>query len=303
MNSPPPPPRTTLAHSAEVRGVSLFTGAASTLRFLPAPAGSGITFLRTDTPGAPAIPATAPHVMPESRRTVLAPNPADRASAATLGVQTVEHVLSALAAAGITDARVELSAPETPIGDGSALPFIEALTRAGLRTLEAPAPAPIIIRAPFGVEDASGARILAEPADTGAPPGLELIYNLDYGPGAPIAPHSARWFCPPRGDAAAYTRDIAPARTFSTVAEATAMRAMGLFKHLSPRDMLVIGPDGPIENTLRFPDEPARHKLLDMLGDLSLAGRPIQGRITAWRSGHALNHTMARALMEHAEPR
>jgi UDP-3-O-acyl-N-acetylglucosamine deacetylase len=78
------------------------------------------------------------------------------------------------------------------------------------------------------------------------------------------------------------------------------MRKMGLFAHLTPAQMLVIGPDGPVENAYRFSDEPARHKVLDMLGDLALAGagRPIHGRVTAWRSGHALNHAMARRLAE-----
>lgn len=287
-------PRATLAGPAEVRGVALFTGVLSVLRFVPAESGAGIAFCRGDVPDAPRVPAVAAFVVSEPRRTVLSPHPDDRAATARLGIQTVEHVLSALAAAGITDALVEVDAPETPIGDGSALLFIEAIDRAGVRALQGTIE-PIVVRDTVTVEDGSGGRIVATPGEAG---GLELIYHLDYGPGAPIAPHSARWLCPAGGDAAAYARDIAPARTFSTLAEATAMRAMGLFKHLSPRDMLVVGPDGPVENAYRFPDEPARHKLLDLLGDLSLAGRPIRGRVEAWRSGHALNHAMARALGE-----
>lgn len=289
-----PSPRATLAGPAQVRGVALFTGASSALRFLPAPAGAGIAFRRADVPDSPTIPALAAFVAPEPRRTVLSPRPADRADTARLGVQTVEHVLSALAAAGITDALVEVSAPETPIGDGSALPFIDAIRRAGVRELPGTVE-PIVVRDTVTVEDGAGGRIVASPRDGD---GLELVYHLDYGPGAPIAPHTARWLCPSRGSADAYAQDVAPARTFSTLAEAAAMRAAGLFAHLSPRDMLVIGPDGPVENAYRFPDEPARHKLLDLLGDLSLAGRPIRGRVEAWRSGHALNHAMARALYE-----
>lgn len=275
-----------------VRGVALFTGAPSTLRVLPAESGAGIAFRRADAPDAPRIPAAVDRVVAEPRRTVLSPNPAERAATARLGVQTVEHVLSALAAAGITDALIEADAPEAPIGDGSALPFIEAINRAGVRALPGEI-GPIAVRDVVTVEDGAGGRIVATPR---AAAGLELVYHIDYGPGAPIPPHTARWFCPAGGDAAAYTRDIAPARTFSTLAEATAMRAMGLFAHLSPRDMLVVGPHGPVENAYRFPDEPARHKLLDMLGDLALAGRPIRGRVEAWRSGHALNHDMARRL-------
>jgi UDP-3-O-acyl N-acetylglucosamine deacetylase len=285
-------PRVTLDGPAEVRGVGLFTGAPSVLRFLPAPAGAGITFRRADSPDAPRLPADLSCLVSEPRRTVLSPRPADRSATARLGVQTVEHVLSALAAAGITDALIEVSAPETPIGDGSALPFIEAISRAGVCALPGEVE-PIVVRDALEVEIGAGGRIVATPGDVA---GLELVYHLDYGPGAPIAPHTARWFCPAGGDAAAYTRDIAPARTFSTLAEATAMRATGLFTHLSPRDMLVVGPDGPVENAYRFPDEPARHKLLDLLGDLSLAGRPVRGRVEAWRSGHALNHAIAARL-------
>jgi UDP-3-O-acyl-N-acetylglucosamine deacetylase len=123
------------------------------------------------------------------------------------------------------------------------------------------------------------------------------VYHLDYGPGAPIAPQTVRFLSMPGSDE--YATAIAPARTFSTLDEAVAMRKMGLFAHLTAAEMLVIGPDGPVENAYRFSDEPARHKLLDMLGDLALATggtRPIQGRVTAWRSGHALNHAMARRL-------
>jgi UDP-3-O-acyl-N-acetylglucosamine deacetylase len=101
---------------------------------------------------------------------------------------------------------------------------------------------------------------------------------------------------PVGGDAKAYIGQVAPARTFSTLAEAQAMRQMGMFAQFTPKDLLVIGPDGPVDNALRYPDEPARHKVLDMVGDLSLCGRAIIGRVVATRSGHWLNHEMARAL-------
>src|SRR5690606_8732256 len=133
------------------------------------------------------------------------------------------------------------------------------------------------------------ASITALPRQTS---GWSVRYELDYGPGGPMLPQAAVW----DGTAAMYTREIAPARTFCTDREAEAMRRAGLFANLSPREMLVIGPDGPIENTCRFENEPARHKLLDVIGDLSLVGRPIQADIVARRSGHALNHELARLL-------
>jgi UDP-3-O-acyl-N-acetylglucosamine deacetylase len=132
----------------------------------------------------------------------------------------------------------------------------------------------------------------------GDAPRLDLEYRLSAVGGvipAQTARFSVRW-----GDAEAtaaeYMRDVAPARTFSTLEEAQGARKMGLFGHLTPREMLVIGPSGPVENTLRFENEPARHKLLDLIGDLSLCGRPINGRVIAERSGHALNHEAARVL-------
>ncbi|MBY0307214.1 MAG: UDP-3-O-acyl-N-acetylglucosamine deacetylase [Phycisphaerales bacterium] len=143
-----------------------------------------------------------------------------------------------------------------------------------------------------------GARITAEPTDE---PELALTYHLDYGPGAGVClgPQSAsftlNWLDPRVDD---YIERIAPARTFCTRAEADAFHAAGYFAHLAPADVLIIAPDGPVNNTLRMAGEPAVHKLLDLLGDLALAGRPVCARVTAHRSGHALNHELARRLME-----
>lgn len=282
--------RRTVKYAAEFRGVTLFTGVQSRVVVKPAAAGNGIDFIRIDLPGCAPIPATAAHVVPESRRTVLAANPADRASPS---VQTVEHVMSALAGLGVTDAHVEVEGPELPIADGSALPFVLALVAAGIQELPGPAAEPIVVRERIEIEDGRGGRIVAEPRE-GA--GLELVYHLDYGPSAPLPAQTARFVSTAGADD--YAAAIAPARTFSTLDEAVAMRKMGLFGHLTAAEMLVIGPQGPVDNTYRFSDEPARHKVLDMLGDLALAGggRPIRGRVTAWRTGHALNHAMAGRL-------
>lgn len=283
--------RRTIAGSATIRGVTLFTATESALTFRPAPPSSGITFVRTDLEGQPRIPVGPRSVVHEPRHTVLAAPDSDAR------LHTVEHVLSALAGMGVHDAIVEVQGPEPPIGDGSASLFVDALQEAGLTDSDTPAPEPIRIDEPIRV-GSDTAFIEATPLDD--PSRLELAYHLDYGgPDADIPTQDASLTidlaAPPIDE---YAAEIAPARTFCLQAEAEAMHKMGLFRHLSPKQMLVVGPDGPIDNAYRFPNEPARHKLLDLLGDLQLAGRPIAGRIVATRAGHALNHEMAARLAQ-----
>lgn len=279
--------RRTLASTAELSGRGLFTGLPASIRLHPAQPGTGLRLARAER----VIPATLDHLAPPkagmpARNTILA------ADAETPFI-TTEHVLSALVGLGITDAITEFTGPEAPIGDGSSLFIAEAIKAAGitdsLERLE-----PLIVAREVSVEGPGGARIVARPRSR---PGCAYIYELDYGAGAPIPAQTASWDSENEG---AYTLEIAPARTFCLQAEAEQMRAAGLFKDLSPRDLLVIGPAGPIENCYRFVNEPARHKVLDLIGDLALVGRPIQGEITATRAGHALNHAMARALLAEA---
>ena len=288
----PGAPRRTLARDARVEGVALFTTAPTHCTIRPAEPGSGVCFRRLDTADAPPFAAVRASL---SDRPL---HPAFRAidpRCTTLGpahaaVSTVEHLLSALAGLGVTDAFVEVSGPELPILDGSSAPFVRAILDAGLRDAAPPLSA-IRLRAPVVVE-VGGATISAEPAET-----FTASYSLDYGPGAPIRPQHAAW----SGDPAAYASEIAPARTFCLRAEAEAMRAAGLFAHLTPRDLLVLDASGPIDNTLRFPDEPARHKLLDLIGDLALLGRPLLARVRAERSGHALTHRLTAAILDAAD--
>ena len=219
------------------------------------------------------------------RNTTPALDPSDDLSPA---IATVEHVLSALAGLGISDALILVDGPELPILDGSALPFAMAILDAGIAELDKPIE-PIRLPEPITVSR-QGASITARPRDL---PGCDFVYELDYGPRSPLVAQRAVW----ESDSATYCDQIAPARTFCLQSEAESMQKLGLFEHLSPRDMLVIGPDGPLENTLLFDNEPARHKLLDLIGDLALVRRPIQACITATGSGHALNHALARALV------
>ena len=203
-------------------------------------------------------------------------------------VITTEHILSALTGLGITAARIELDSPELPIGNGSADLFVDAFLKAG--TVELPhAPAPVHLTKPITVDDGRGGSISAKPSDT-----PRYRYELDYGPNAPFPAQHAEW----NGHADEYAQQVAPARTFSLAEEAAAMQTAGLFSRFTPRELLVLGPDGPIDNELRFDNEPARHKLLDLIGDLTLVGRPFVAEITATRSGHALNHQLARQIAE-----
>jgi UDP-3-O-[3-hydroxymyristoyl] N-acetylglucosamine deacetylase/3-hydroxyacyl-[acyl-carrier-protein] dehydratase len=147
---------------------------------------------------------------------------------------------------------------------------------------------PIVVREPITVRDGEATLAIVPSASSS----LEIVYMLDYGEHSPIARQTHAFSVTPES----FATEIAPARTFSTAAEARAARELGMFAHLTPRDMLVIDASGPIDNTLRFANEPARHKLLDLLGDISLVGRPILGRLVAYRSGHTLNHRLAREI-------
>ncbi len=272
----------TLADAATVRGRGLFTGQQATVTFKPAPVNHGVVCYRTDITdsGVPArIPALIQHVAKRDRRTTL------KLGDAT--IDTCEHVMSAVAGLGIDNLIVEIDGPEFPGVDGSAKPFVEAMLAAGLAEQDQPRRV-FTITDPVTIEE-NGAMIAALPADT---TGMEVIYDLEYSDG-PIG-HQVHAYSSNNGS---YKQQIAPARTFLLEHEARAFQAQGLGKHLTPTDLLVIGDSGVVgENAYRFDNEPARHKLLDVIGDLQLVGCAIRGRIVAYRSGHALNHRLARKL-------
>lgn len=218
-------------------------------------------------------------------RSVLDPLPASPGPV----VATVEHVLAALAGLGVWEAHVTLDGPEVPILDGSAAPFVGAILPALRPAPRAPEPITLASRVEVRAGDAV---ITAEPLAPGR--AWSYTYDLDYGPGSPIPPQRAAW----HGSTTEFARAIAPARTFSLLAEARAAQAAGLFRHLTPRDMLVVGDDGaPVDNAWRLDHEPARHKLLDLIGDLALLRRPLHARVLARRSGHALTHAFCRAVL------
>lgn len=301
-NAPNALPRRTLAAAAVVRGIGLFTERNVCCAILPAEAGTGLCFRRTDLPEPANILAEIGSLASTPVHPAFAQIPPRHTAVSSASdpdaiVYTTEHLLGALAGLGITDAIIELDAPEVPIGDGSAKPFTDAIHASGTRDLAA-APtrgtiAPLTLDAPVTVTSPDGrATIIAEPIGPDDTPTYR--YELDYGPNAPVPAQAAEW----RGDSAGFLANVAPARTFSLAAEAQQMQALGLFRRFSPSDLLVIDDSGaPVDNAWRSEHEPSQHKLLDLIGDLALVGRPIHARIVATRAGHALNHAMARTLV------
>lgn len=273
-----------------ISGTGLFSAQPATIVIAPAEPASGIVF----TLNGKAIPA---HIGALSSRPVHPVFAQLKPRCTSIGdeggtIATIEHVLSALAGLGVTDAVVDVrgESPHTeiPIMDGSAKPFANACLDAGLSALSEPIE-PITVRERIEVRDGD-ASIVIEASDT-----PRYAYSIEY-PGTPIGSHTAEW----DGNRASYIGSVAPARTFSLEHEANQMQSAGLFTHLSPRDMLVIGENGPIENEYRVDHECARHKLLDLIGDLALVGAPLLARVSAVRSGHALAHEAARAILRQA---
>ncbi len=269
----------TLAAEAKIEGVGFVTGARVRVCLRPAPANTGLVFRRTDRPGSPAIPALAAFVTGTHRRTTLGP--------ADCGVTLVEHLLATLGGLRIDNCEIAIDGPEPPGLDGSAMGYVAAVVKAGAVLLPAR-------RAVWAVDSpvvvsAGGATVALHPAEHR---GLRVSYLLDYGAFGPIPRHIFSLDVLP----AEFAREVAACRTFVTVAEAEALRAQGVGRHLTPADLLVYGPHGPLGNHQRFADEPARHKVLDLIGDLALCGFDFAGHVVAYRSGHALNVELARRL-------
>ena len=270
----------TLRQPAMLSGIGLHSGQRTTVRMCPAAAGTGIVFIRTDLSGRPAVSAQDFEGVSAPFRTAIKRGEAE--------VHTVEHILSALAGLGISDCRIEIDGPEVPGLDGSARDFVAAIQQAGVLALPGAPLRPLVLREPVHVEE-GGARISALPYDGG----LKISYRLDY-PGHPLAQGSYEIEVSDEK----YAKEIAPARTFVLKKDADAMRAAGLGKGADYQNTVVVDGVRALETTLRFDDEPVRHKILDLLGDLLLLGRPLQAHIVASCSGHKLNQALVRRLRE-----
>ncbi len=282
--NPEPSKQQTIAEAAEVSGRGLFTGEQVTVRFRPAPPDAGIVFVRADGASTSRIQAHVSNVTKRARRTSLRNG--------TLAIETVEHCLAALHGLGIDNVEVELNGGELPGGDGSAGSFVDAIKAAGVQEQDA-ARRPLVITETIRVSD-DDAELIAVPTDTAD---LNILYDLDYGADRRLL----RQIYAIRLSNEVFCNEIASARTFLFEEEARQFQAAGLGTHLTHDDVVVIGDDGVIENEYRFPNECVRHKILDLIGDLCLAGRPLHGKIMARKSGHALNHELVRRLLQSIE--
>jgi UDP-3-O-[3-hydroxymyristoyl] N-acetylglucosamine deacetylase len=273
--------QTTLSGPCSVSGRGYWSGESVTLTFLPAPANTGVRFVRADLADQPRVGATAEFRASLPLRTQLA--------AGRCEVAMVEHVMAAVYGLRIDNVEIYCTACEMPGMDGSAHAFVLALDAAGKTELRARRSC-LRITERTRVGNAQQ-WIEAEPVTHDS---LEIEYRLDYGNESPIGKANYRAML----DENTFFHEIAPARTFISQADATRLQNQGLAKHVTHRDLLVFNETGPINNYLRFSDECARHKALDLIGDLALAGIDLVGRITACRSGHQLNGQMAERLRD-----
>lgn len=273
----------TINHSVSVSGFGFWSGRDVTITFHPAERNTGIVFIRGDLPGKPRIPALVRHRIHGPRRTTLVHN--------GCAVEMVEHVMAALAGMGIDNCEIVVDRAEMPGCDGSSVIFTEALTKAG-RITQAARRNVIRVVSPLRVGD-ENSWIEAKPIIGRT---YRLTYQLDY-PNCP-AIGAQQW----RGrfEPDTFLNDIASARTFVLQQEADELRSQGLGLRVSNRDLLVFNDHGPQDNQLRFDNECARHKALDVMGDFALLGTDIIGDFTAVRSGHKLNSRMVFALLAHA---
>lgn len=266
----------TLASSASLTGSALHTGSKVTLTIAPAPAGHGYKFQRTDLPDEPVIDASALSVKTVERATTLVQG--------AVKIHTVEHVLSALAGMGVDNALIKMDANEPPIGDGSAGPFVELIRSAGIVEQEA-ARTYIDLDAPLTIELGESILILM-------PDKSFRVSCTQAGPGGRFTQFLSAEITPEF-----YETEIAPARTFVFYEDVKPLMDKGLIKGGSLENAIVARGDSVLsKEPLRFPDEFVRHKILDIVGDLALAGRRLRAHIVAVKPGHGINTEAAKRL-------
>ena len=273
--------RRTVRERVELSGVGLHYGRTCRLAFVPAPAGHGVVFRRVDLPGSPDVPALVEHAVLSERRTQIGEG--------ERGLHTVEHVLAAVAGLWIDDLLIEMDAAEPPILDGSARPFIDALGAAGLAEHDG---AVEELRIADRVRVVDGESVyVASPADH-----LDLEVSIEY-PHPLIRAQAGTWRMTPQ----TFAHDIAGARTFGFLHEVEMLRSKGLIQGASTQNAIVLDERGIVDNTLRWPDEFLRHKALDCVGDLALAGRRVRAHITAYKPSHRGTVRLVRELIANAK--
>jgi UDP-3-O-acyl N-acetylglucosamine deacetylase len=274
----------TIARTVEVEGFGYWSGRDVRVEFRPAPADSGIVFVRTDLERPVRIRAVVSNRIETPRRTTLRFGGAN--------VEMVEHIMAALGGLHIDNCEVLVSAAEMPGCDGSSLPYADALAESGFVAQDSPRAALVVREVTrLGSEDSW---IEARPAPSW---GLSLKFHLDYGSHSSIGKQTLTLPVTPDS----FRRELAPSRTFMLKSEADWLLAQGLGSRVTTQDLLIFDAQGPIDNALRFHDECVRHKALDLVGDLALAGCDLIGHFVAFRSGHRLNADLVRILLAEGE--
>jgi UDP-3-O-[3-hydroxymyristoyl] N-acetylglucosamine deacetylase/3-hydroxyacyl-[acyl-carrier-protein] dehydratase len=269
--------RLTIGHAVSLEGTGLHLGEWCRITFLPAQSRQGIQFLRTDIPNSPPIPALVDHVSASERRTQLGREPCS--------VHTVEHVLAAVSAHGIDDLTVAMNGPEPPIFDGSAAAFFEGLASAGLAGVEGH-PDYLTLREPVRIIDGESV-YEAYPSSV-----LELDVTIEF-----AHPKIGRQNSRLGIDRDTFRSELAPARTFGFMHEMEWLRERGLIKGVSLENAVVLDEATVLSGPLRWSDEFVRHKMMDCVGDLALAGAHVQARVVAFRPSHRGTVTLVRELV------
>ena len=257
-----------------ISGIGIHSGRKVSLKLKPAFANSGIVFIRTDIDERPRTAASLENVTDSARGTTLGGS-----------VLTVEHLLSALYALSITTLEVDIDGPELPVLDGSSRPFCDAIMKAGFLDQKLPVK-PVSLKGPAVVRDGDRC-LIALPSDR-----FRVSFMINY----PVPFISAQYHSF-EFDRNAYVKEIAPARTYGFMSELEALKAKGLALGAGADNAVAIGDKGYV-NPLRFHDELVRHKILDLIGDLSLIGREIKAHVIGIRSGHDMNIKLARMIKE-----
>jgi len=270
-------PQRTLKSPIAIHGVGLHTGERTGVRVVPAPADSGIVFVRTDMGGVE-IPASHEYVVSSSLATTV--------SMGGVTVATVEHLLAALFGLGVDNARIEVDGPEIPIADGSATPFVEAIQGSGIVAQAVPRRVLNLSR-PVAVRHGERT-VLALPSND-----LRISYAIDFA--HPAIGYQAVTL---RMDERVFAASIAPARTFCLLRDVNAMRDSGLARGGSLDNALVVGDDGVLNGELRFRDEFVRHKVLDLVGDLALAGASLRAHVIVFKGGHRMHAALVQKIAE-----
>lgn len=266
----------TVAREASHTGIGLHTGNRSTICFKPADVNSGVKFVRVDLPGCPEIKATIEMVIAAPRRTTL--------SKGAVQIHTVEHILAALAGLGIDNLTIEVDANEVPEIDGSALPFVQLLKEAGILEQDA-CKNYFQLTQPVWISNGE-AHLTAFPSDE-----MRVSFTIDY----PTSALGVQYISNQINEQF-FAEQIAAARTFCLEQEAETLRENGLGKGATLENTVVVGGKGVVNGSLRFENEFVRHKVLDLMGDLFLLGRPLKAHLVAAKSGHGQNIELVRAL-------